>query len=155
PFSRGQERPTLLQPKNLPRERPHFLEPMKALLVDELPEGPEWLYELKFDGFRALAIKDGRTISLLSRHAKPLTQRYAPVTEALKHLPAKQAVLDGEIVAVDAQGRSSFQLLQAYLSPGLHKPPLVYYVFDLLNLEGRSLAGLPLNERKGLLESIL
>ena len=135
--------------------KPGFIEPMKALLKPELPKGPEWVYEVKFDGFRALAIKDNRHVSLLSRNDKDFTDRYAPVAEALRHLRARQAVLDGEIVAVDADGRSSFQLLQTYLNPGGEKAPLFYYAFDLLNLEGRSLIGLPLTERKALLEPLL
>jgi len=94
-------------------------------------------------------------VTLLSRNAKSLTDRYPGAIEALQHLPADRAVLDGEIVAVDQEGRSSFQLLQSYLSPGGRKPPLFYYVFDLLNLEGNQLLQLPLIERKALLQKLL
>ena len=141
--------------QTLRRATPEFVEPMKALLVDTLPKGSEWVYELKFDGYRALAIKRGDTISLVSRNGNSLTGRYPEVIEALKRLPCENAVLDGEIVAVDAEGRSSFQLLQSYLTPGQPKPPLLYYVFDLLNLEGKSVMELPLTKRKELLETLL
>jgi bifunctional non-homologous end joining protein LigD len=128
---------------------------MKALLVSTLPRGAEWVYEVKFDGFRVLAVKDGRKVTLISRNAKDLTDRYQEVTQALESLPATQCVLDGEMVAVDRQGRSVFQLLQAYRAPNRVKPPLYYYVFDLLNLEGRLLTSLPLEMRKQLLEQLL
>ncbi|MFO1499840.1 MAG: non-homologous end-joining DNA ligase [Verrucomicrobiota bacterium] len=128
---------------------------MKTLLVDQLPRGPEWDYEVKFDGFRALAIKQGARISLMSRNALSLADRYPTLIPALRQLAAKEAVLDGEIVAVDEAGRSAFQLLQSYQSPGHRQPPLRYYVFDLLNLEGRSLLHLPLTVRKELLEAVL
>jgi bifunctional non-homologous end joining protein LigD len=128
---------------------------MKALLVDQLPKGPQWLYEVKFDGFRALAIKDGDKVLLRSRNSKDLAARYPQVLEALRNLPARQAVLDGEIVAVDPEGRSSFQLLQSYQTPDGPKPALFYYVFDLLNLDGRWLLRLPLSQRKELLKELV
>src|SRR5207302_10659235 len=115
----------------LPTAEASFVEPMKALLVDELPKGPEWIYELKFDGIRALAIKRSSGVSLISRTAKEMTEKYPQVTEALRKLRAKEAVLDGEIVALDAEGRPAFQLLQSYQMAGMRKPPLFYYVFDL------------------------
>jgi bifunctional non-homologous end joining protein LigD len=140
----------------LPSAKPVFREPMKALLVDALPKGADWIYEVKFDGYRALAIKDGQKISLFSRNGKSFAGRFADVARSLEELNASQAVLDGEIVATDADGRSSFQLLQAFQNPaaGL-KPPLFYYAFDLLNLDGKDLTELPLVRRKALLESLL
>ena len=139
----------------LPKRKPAFVEPMKALLLDELPKGADWLYELKFDGVRALAIKDNRDIELISRSGKELGSKYDELLEPLKKLPAKQAVLDGEIVALDEQGRSSFQLLQSYQMAGVKKPPLFYYVFDLLNLDGKDMTGVPLMQRKAMLETLL
>jgi bifunctional non-homologous end joining protein LigD len=139
----------------LPKKKPAFVEPMKALLLDKLPKGPDWIYELKFDGVRALAIKDNRNIDLISRSGKDLGSKYHELLEPLKKLPAKQAVLDGEIVALDEHGRSSFQLLQCYQMAGLKKPPLFYYVFDLINLDGKDLAGVPLFQRKAMLETVL
>jgi bifunctional non-homologous end joining protein LigD len=139
----------------LPKKRPTFVEPMKALLTDELPKGVDWIYELKFDGVRALAIKDNGDIELISRSGKELESKYPELLEPLKKLAAKQAVLDGEIVALDEQGRSSFQLLQSYQMAGVKKPPLFYYVFDLINLDGKDLTVVPLMQRKAMLETLV
>ena len=139
----------------LPKVEPGFIEPMKALPVKELPRGLQWIYELKFDGVRAVAVKRNRNVALISRTAKDLTTKYPEVAEALRTLPVKEATLDGEVVAVDPQGRSSFQLLQSYHMAGPKKPPLLYYVFDLLNLEGKDLMGLPLLQRKTMAESLV
>jgi len=139
----------------MPRAKPGFVEPMKALLVDKLPQGPNWIYEVKFDGYRALAVKNGAKVALFSRNAKSLVDRYPEVAEAVASLDVKQIVLDGEVVAVDAQGRSSFQLLQSSFSPGMVRPTLLYYIFDILNLDGRDVTRLPLTARKELLEAAL
>ena len=82
---------------------------MKALPVEKLPEG-DWLYEIKFDGYRALAFKDGKDVRLVSRNQKAFD--YPQLLDALKLLPAECFILDGEIAALDGKGRSSFQLLQ-------------------------------------------
>ena len=95
---------------------------MKALLVEKLPEG-DWLYEVKLDGYRALAFKDGKDVRLISRNNKPLN--YPQVLDSLKLLAVEYVVLDGEIVALDEKGRSSFQLLQDYKSSE-QRVPLVY-----------------------------
>jgi bifunctional non-homologous end joining protein LigD len=139
----------------LPKEKPEFVEPMKALLVEELPKGPDWIYELKFDGVRALAIKNNRELELISRSGKILGSKYDELLEPLKNLPSKQAVLDGEVVALDEKGRSSFQLLQSFQMAGVKKPPLFYYVFDLINLDGKDLTGVPLFQRKAMLETLV
>jgi bifunctional non-homologous end joining protein LigD len=141
--------------KKLPKAKPDFIPPMKCELVAELPRGGDWIYEIKFDGVRALAIKNGKRVSLISRSAKDLTAKYPHVDEALQDLPCKEAVLDGEVVAVDSEGRSSFQMLQSYHMAGRRKPPILYYVFDLLNLNGRNLTGLPLVKRKEMLKRLL
>ena len=94
------------------RNRPAFIQPMTARVVDKLPEGDAWIYEVKFDGYRALLIKDGDRVQILSRNDKDLTQTYPTVASAGRRLHAQQAVIDGEIVAVDATGRPSFQALQ-------------------------------------------
>ena len=142
-------------PRGLPKAKPSFREPMKALLVDTLPKGENWIYELKFDGIRAVGIKNGGKVQLISRTAKELTSKYPQVTEALKQLPYADLMLDGEVVALDAQGRSSFQLLQSYEMAGRNKPPLYYYVFDLLNLDGKDLSQLPLEQRKSIAQYLL
>jgi bifunctional non-homologous end joining protein LigD len=130
-----------------------FVEPMKARLVDSPPSG-NWVYEIKFDGFRALALKDGQKTSLLSRTENDLSQKFPEVTEAVGRLKTESAIVDGEIVALDPQGRSSFQLLQAY-DLGQERPPIMFYAFDLLQLNGNNLRGEPLTVRKRELEKLL
>jgi bifunctional non-homologous end joining protein LigD len=130
-----------------------FIEPMKARLAARPPEG-KWIYEIKLDGFRALAFKEGEAAKLLSRTEKDFGKRFPEILEAVKNLGANDLILDGEIVAFDAQGRSSFQLLQAY-DLGQEKPPIIYYVFDLLRLAGKSLLKQPLAERKEQLKKLL
>src|SRR5262249_52355055 len=101
---------------------------MQALLVEKLPEGDDWLYEIKHDGYRALAFKKGKDVRLVSLNNKAFDS--PALLSDLKLLSAERAVLDGEIAAFDEKGRSSFQLLQLFkISGGV---PLVYYVFDLL-----------------------
>jgi bifunctional non-homologous end joining protein LigD len=134
--------------------KPAFIEPMKATLVAEPLAHGDWIYELKFDGYRALAIKSGRSVQLLSSNAKDFTERYPEIAEGVSALTARSAILDGEIVALDKEGRSSFQLLQG-IELGEERPPLAYYVFDLLSLDGEKLAEQPLRERRERLEALL
>jgi bifunctional non-homologous end joining protein LigD len=133
--------------QKLPRAEPEFVTPMMASPVTELPEGDEWLYELKLDGYRVLAIKEKGRVQLLSRNNKNLTRDYPEVAKAVERIHPETAVLDGEVVMLDSAGRPSFQMLQNRGSLGKQRP-LVYYAFDLLNTEGRSLLALPLDERK-------
>jgi bifunctional non-homologous end joining protein LigD len=142
------------EPRTRAGAKAEFVEPMKAKLVDSPPHGSGWIYELKFDGFRALAVKEGRSLTLLSRNEKPLTAKFPELLPALTALPWKSGIIDGEIVALDPHGRSSFQLLQAH-DMGDERPPICYYAFDLLNLDGADLRGLPLVERKAALEKLL
>ena len=129
-----------------------FIEPMKALPVTDLPVGG-WLYELKFDGYRALAFKSGSEVRLLSRNRTLFNDNYPQLVDSLKALKAKSFIIDGEIAALDEQGRSSFQLLQFYaLRKGI---PLVYYAFDLLSLDGADLRAQSLIERRKLLAALL
>jgi bifunctional non-homologous end joining protein LigD len=137
----------------LPKAKPRFVEPMKPRLMDSPPTGGDWSYELKFDGIRACAIKDGGKISLISRNGNELRARYSEVADAMKELPIDECVIDGEVVALDEEGRSSFQLLQGLEMEG-RKSPIRFYVFDLLQLNGRSLTGLPLSARKELLAQL-
>ena len=139
--------------KKLPNAKPRFIEPMKARLVDEPPAHGDWLYELKFDGIRAIAIKDRKMASLISRNGKRLDKRFPEIADAVKNLSVHECVLDSEVVALDEEGRSSFQLLQALEVEG-RKAPLRLYVFDLLQLNGRSLLQLPVEQRKELLAKI-
>ncbi len=138
---------------SLPKAKPQFVEPMKARLVDEAPGHGDWLYELKFDGIRAIAVKNDSKTSLISRNGNKLDARFPEIAEAVKNLPVEDCVIDGEVVALDQEGRSSFQLLQALEMEG-RKAPLRFYVFDLLELDGKSLLGLPLEQRKQVLATL-
>ena len=138
---------------SLPKGKPQFVEPMKARLVDEPPTHGDWLYELKFDGIRAIAVKDNRKASLISRNGNKLDARFPEIAEAMKNLPVRDCVIDGEVVALDEKGRSSFQLLQGLEMEG-RKAPLRFYVFDLLELDGKSLLGLRLEQRKQVLATL-
>jgi bifunctional non-homologous end joining protein LigD len=143
------------QLEKLPKAAPRYVEPMKTRLADELPHDGDWLIEVKLDGIRAIGIKDRAKVQLFSRRPRDLTNGYPQIVKALEELAPKQFVVDGEIVALDEKGRSSFQLLQSSKQQGDKKPPLFFYVFDLLNLEGHALAALPLIERKARLQKIL
>src|SRR5207249_10705517 len=126
---------------------------MKAKLVDEPPATGDWIYELKFDGIRLIGVKRDEKVSLLSRNENELTRRFPEIVEAIKTLPARECVIDGEVVALDEEGRSSFQLLQAREMEG-NKSPVYFYAFDLLQLDGRSMLSLPLEARKKVLEQV-
>ncbi|MGN6644854.1 MAG: non-homologous end-joining DNA ligase [Verrucomicrobiota bacterium] len=139
----------------LPKRKAEFVEPMKAVPAKTLPKGADWLYELKFDGVRGLAIKQKDSVQLISRNVKDLTGKYPEIAKALRSLPVKETVLDGEIVALDGDGKPSFQLLQAANLPGQSRPPLFYYVFDVIQLEGKDLTGLPLLKRKAMAQSLV
>jgi len=130
------------------KERPKFVEPMLLLRTHKLPEGVNWLYELKLDGYRALALKSGGQVSLRSRNDNDFSGRYGTIVEALQDMP-EETILDGEIVALDEQGSPSFNLLQNH---GASKAPLAYYVFDVLMLHGKSMMQEPLSKRRQILE---
>jgi bifunctional non-homologous end joining protein LigD len=128
---------------------------MKARLSDRLPDSEEWVYEIKFDGFRALALKDGSEVRLISRNNRDLGAKFPAILSAVRKLPFRQLLLDGELVALDHQGRSSFQLLQGGGDPPRSIAGLFFYVFDLLNVNGRDTTSLPLMERKALLKTLI
>jgi bifunctional non-homologous end joining protein LigD len=128
------------------------VQPMLASPIDQPFDHPDWLFEVKWDGYRAIAeIKDGR-VRLYSRNMLSFDQRYSPVVSSLQRL-GHDAVLDGEIVVLDQTGKPRFQLLQAYQKT--RQGPLVYQVFDLLYLDGHDLRKLPLLRRKELLVGLL
>src|SRR5476651_338714 len=106
-----------------------FVEPMKAAVAPAPPYNGEWLYEVKFDGFRVLAVKNGKEVELWSRNKKRLDERFPEVVKAVAKLSVKSCVLDGEVCALNNQGKSSFQLLQ---NSAESNHPVVYYVFDVL-----------------------
>src|SRR5207248_6084130 len=140
-------------PPDLPSATPRFIEPMKPRLTEKPPTAGDWMYELKFDGIRAIAVKIDKKVSLLSRNENELAERFPEIVEAIKNLPAQECVIDGEVVALDDEGRSSFQLLQALEMEG-RKSPVYFYAFDLLQLNGKSLVSLPLEARKNVLEKL-
>ena len=137
----------------LPATKSRFIEPMKAKLVEKPPTIGDWVYELKFDGIRLIAIKGPGKVSLLSRNQNDLSARFPEIVQGLKNLAADECVLDGEVVAVDEEGRSSFQLLQAR-EMERRKSPIYFYAFDLLQLDGKSLVSVPLEARKNVLEKL-
>lgn len=118
---------------------------MAAALADELPTGRDWMYEAKFDGYRAIAIKEDTRVRILSRKGNDLSKDYPGVLSTLAGLRAKTAVVDGEIVAFDALGRPSFQELQ---HRGAMRTAIRYFAFDLLHLNGKDLKDMPLEGRR-------
>jgi bifunctional non-homologous end joining protein LigD len=133
-------------------ERAAFIEPMKALGVSHPPEGA-WRCEVKYDGFRAVAVLRGDAVELWSRNHKPLDAEFPEVVAALRKLKCRDAVLDGEIVAVDEAERSRFQFLQGRGEGA--RPQIVFYLFDVLHLAGKSLVDLPLEQRQEKLGALL
>ena len=137
-------------PSNLPQWTP----PQLCQLVEFAPSGPQWVHEIKLDGFRMAArIERGRA-QLLTRTGLDWTDKYPAVVAALSNLPVKAAYLDGELCGIGEDGLPSFSQTQA-ASDGSRGVQLVYYVFDLLHLDARDTAGLPLIERKALLEPLV
>jgi bifunctional non-homologous end joining protein LigD len=136
------------------REPMRFIPAMKATLRAEPPTDGLWQYELKYDGYRTLALKDGNAVQLFSLNAKDFGRRFPQIAAAVTELPVEQAAFDGEIVALDEEGRSSFGLLQA-LEMGDERPPLAFYIFDLLHLDGEDLTRRPLHERRTMLAKIM
>jgi bifunctional non-homologous end joining protein LigD len=143
---------------------PQVIHPMLATLVDEPFQDSDWIYEIKWDGYRALAFIDGRKVRLFSRNQNELTRQYPELADLPSHVKARAAILDGEIIALDEEGRSSFSLMQQRtgighegrrVGPQRHDIPILYYVFDLLYLDGYNLMRVDLEERKRELERLL
>jgi bifunctional non-homologous end joining protein LigD len=128
--------------------RAHFVEPMLLLATERLPDTPGWEYQLKLDGYRAVAFKTGGVLHLRSRNDRDFRARYPDVMKGLAKLP-DDTIVDGEIVAFDEEGRPSFNMLQHY---GSSAAPVVYYVFDVMMLAGKDLTGEPLQRRRAVLE---
>ncbi len=133
---------------------PATLAPMLATLVDEAPAGEDWLHEVKYDGYRFLVRLERKRARLISRNGKEWTASFPGIVKELATLPAKQAWLDGELVVLDSQGRSTFQGLQNALSGGRARN-LAFFVFDLLYRDGHDLRGLPLTARKAALRELV
>jgi bifunctional non-homologous end joining protein LigD len=133
---------------------PPFFPPQLATLTDALPRGEEWVHEIKFDGYRALAFIENKSVHIFTRTGQDWTHKFRTLAERLAKLPVKTAILDGEIVALNEEGTSSFKALQNALSEGKDEA-LQYYVFDLLFLNGEDLRELPLLKRRERLEPLL
>lgn len=136
---------------SLPKREASFVEPMECLSVSKLPEDSRWLWEIKLDGYRAIAVKSASGVKLFSRQKKSLNTQFPYIVEELANLPA-ETVVDGELVAIDDSGRPDFNLLQNVRSEA---PRIHYYVFDLLCCKGRDITRLPLIERRALLKSLV
>jgi len=136
---------------SLPPRAASFIEPMECVAVSKVHDGPQWVYEIKLDGYRALGIKSNGSVRLLSRRNDSFNRQYPLVVEALAELP-EVTVVDGKVVALDASGFPNFNLLQNFrsVSERMH-----YFVFDLLVLQGRDLTRLPLIERREIMRSAL
>jgi bifunctional non-homologous end joining protein LigD len=136
---------------------PKNVEPALSTLASAPPAGQDWGHEIKFDGYRMLAYVDQGKVTLSTRRGNDWTDRMPALAEAIRTLPVKTALLDGELVALDARGMSDFQSLQDALARGPVRQgaPLVYYAFDLLYLDGVDLRGVGLARRKALLGQTL
>jgi ATP-dependent DNA ligase len=135
----------------VPKFRPiaRFIQPMECLSVEKIPEGDVWTYELKLDGYRVVAVKDSGKLTLYSRRGTDLTQRFRYVAEALASLP-DETVIDGEVVALDEQGKPNFNLLQNSRSAESH---IMLHAFDVLVRRGENLTRQLLSKRREVLES--
>src|SRR5215467_683734 len=144
-------------------EMPAALEPMLATLGTSVPSGTDWLYEVKWDGYRALCFFSDGKVRMLSRRGNKLEKQFAPVAQALKQcVKADTAIVDGEVVALDENGKPSFQHLQNFTGfgtkpalKGVAPPPLNFFAFDLLYLNGYDLRKAALIDRRRLLASIV
>jgi len=135
------------------RKLSSFIEPMKAQLTDQPAfDSPDWIFEIKWDGYRAIAEINKQGNKLYSRNGHTFDKAYSKVFEALKSLKS-EAVIDGEIVVFDETGKPNFQKLQNYQSRS--KYPILYYIFDCINYKGKSITNLPLIERKEILKDLL
>ncbi|MBA2650962.1 MAG: DNA ligase D [Tatlockia sp.] len=148
-------KPHIKLPKGLSKSLfPTFIPPELATLVDKPPKGEQWLYEIKFDGYRILSFKKGDEVTLKSRNNKDWTLTLEPVATALKDLAFDNLILDGEVVALDSKGHSNFQLLQNSIKDN-KETSLVYFLFDILYFEHYDLRALPLIERKAILKKLI
>ncbi len=143
---------------------PHAIRPMLATIIDKPFDDEDWLYEVKWDGYRAITYLDGKTVRLVSRNQNDLTAAYPELQAVPDYIQARTAILDGEIIALDEQGRSSFSLMQQRTGVGeggrrirrtRDDIPVVYYLFDVLYADGYDVMQVDLEKRKQLLAMIL
>ena len=142
---------------------PTIIRPMLATTITQPFDGPDWLFEIKWDGYRAVAFIEGGELRLVSRNQNDLTRQYPELHTMPQFVNAQQAVLDGEVVALDEQGRPSFSLMQqrtgfrpgGHRIPGRAGLPVLYYVFDLIYVDGYDLRRVNLEQRKQALAQIV
>jgi ATP-dependent DNA ligase len=142
---------------NQPRgqsDLPRWVKPQLCKLVDAAPQGPEWLHEIKYDGYRIHARLDHGRVSLLTRTGLDWAHKYPSIAAALSVLPVKQTYLDGELCGVTRDGKTSFSLIQTASDSG-NGAALVFFLFDLLYLDGEAISDAPLRERKERLRHLL
>lgn len=150
-----QQKSSIPLPEQLEKETfPAIITPQLATLVDEAPEGDSWLHEIKFDGYRILAfIKNGK-VTLKSRNRIDWTSELSPLATSIKKMKFKNIIFDGEVVLLDKEGKSDFQLLQNAIKAE-QKADFIYYIFDILYYDIYDLKSLPLIQRKEILRSVL
>src|SRR5215469_9449304 len=136
---------------SLPRGSAMFKEPMECLAVPKLPDGSQWVYQIKLDGYRVIAVKSSGKLNLFSKRRNPFNRQYSLVFEALADLP-DNTVIDGEVVALDESGRPDFNLLQHYRAEAVR---IHYFAFDLLVYDNRDLTQLSLVERRQIMKAVL
>ncbi len=137
--------------KAVDAKMPTSVKPMLATLVDEPFDDPDWVFEVKWDGYRSIGLINKGTVQLLSRNNKSFTEKYYPITESLREWKF-DAIIDGELIVLKENGSSDFEALQNWRSEA--DGELVMYIFDLLWYDGKSLFNLPLTERQAILEEI-
>lgn len=155
----GEGNPKPSQPGRKPRttgssKLPGFIPPQLATLAESAPKGDGWLHEIKYDGYRLIARRSGGSVRLLTRQENDWTDRFGPIATAIADLPGDTMIVDGEACIIDAQGHTSFQKLQNAIKAKKFDR-LVFFVFDLLHIDGRDLRTLPLTERKTELASLM
>jgi len=143
--------PKISRRKGSKAPMPTDIRPMLCTLISELHNDPQYLYEIKWDGYRIMAYAEKGKTRLSSRGGKDYTSRYPPIARALQALQ-HDVVLDGEVVVFDAAGHPSFNAVQLYNG---HDSAIYYYCFDILWLDGRDLKALPLSERKEILRELI
>jgi bifunctional non-homologous end joining protein LigD len=133
---------------------PQWIRPQLTVLIDEAPDGPQWLHEIKFDGYRMHARLDRGAVRLLTRTGLDWTHKYPAIAAAVSSLPARQAYLDGELSGIGPDGITSFSMIQLASDAG-NAAGLAFFLFDLLYLDGEDITGIALTERKARLAVLL
>jgi len=133
---------------------PEWVKPQLTKLVENAPEGPEWLHEIKFDGYRIHARLGHGVVRLLTRTGLDWMHKYPPIAAAVASLAAEQAYLDGELCGLRPDGTTSFSMVQAASDTG-NADALVFFLFDLLYLDGEDISSAPLRHRKERLRELL